>query len=221
MLSLPDMQGKYRRISTLTVLGFNILLTGQSLAQSGRRAPTPPQSPTVSQTKNNDSGEGATPKTGARELTQKVILAIAKQPTSKHLPSESAIVASFSKRLGEFANINTETVGDLKRSEAILRAKTETESLVILVQFDIDSFQNGTIILNSPDLDVRVLALEPKTGREKFKGKVYYKAVGGPMMKKDNWPNGTPIKITTEAVGIEAADQLHDWLLLQDMPKRP
>ncbi len=41
------------------------------------------------------------------------------------------------------------------------------------------------------------------------------------MMKKDNWPNGTPIKITTEAVGIEAADQLHDWLLLQDMPKKP
>jgi hypothetical protein len=92
--------------------------------------------------------------------------------------------------------------------------------IVVLLQFDIDSFQNGTIILNSPDLDVRVLAFAPRTGKEQFKGKVYYKAVGGPMMKKDNGPNGTPIKITTEGVGIEAADQLHDWLLFGEM-KRP
>lgn len=51
-------------------------------------------------------------------------------------------------------------------------------------------------------------------------GKVYYKAVGGPMLKKDNWPNGTPIRITTEAVGIEAAEQVYDWLVVQEMNKR-
>jgi len=220
MSSLPDMQRKYSRIGTLVTLGFKLLLTSQVLAQSGRRAPPPQQTSTPAQTR-NDNSEVASPKTGARELKQKVTLTVAKQPTSKHLASESAIVASFLKRLSEFANLSTETIGDLKRSDAILRAKTVTESLVILVQFDIDSFQNGTIILNSPDLDVRVLVFEPKTGREKFKGKVYYKAVGGPMMKKDNWPNGPPIKITTEAVGIEAADQLHDWLLIQDVPQKP
>jgi hypothetical protein len=220
MSSLPDMQRKYSRIGTLVALGFQLLLTSQVLAQSGRRAPPAQQSSTPAQTR-NDNTEAAGPKTGTRELKQKVTLAVAKQPTSKHLASESAIVASFLKRLSEFANLSTETIGDLKRSDAILRAKTVTESLVILVQFDIDSFQNGTIILNSPDLDVRVLVFEPKTGREKFKGKVYYKAVGGPMMKKDNWPNGPPIKITTEAVGIEAADQLHDWLLIQDVPQKP
>jgi hypothetical protein len=219
MPSLPDMQGKYSRISMLAALGFQLLLTSQALAQSGRRAPPPQQSSTPAQTK-NDNSEAASPKTGARELTQKVTLAVAKQPTSKHLASESAIVTSFLKRLSEFANVSIETIGDLKRSDAILRAKTETESLVILFQFDIDSFQNGTIILNSPDLDVRVLVFEPKTGLQKFKGKVYYKAVGGPMMKKDNWPNGTPIKITTEAVGIEAADQLHDWLLMEELRRK-
>src|SRR6266403_1355290 len=220
MSSLPDMQRKYSRIGTFVTLGFRLLLTSQVLAQSGRRAPPPQQTSTPAQTR-NDNSEVASPKTGARELKQKVTLTVAKQPTSKHLASESAIVANFLKRLSEFANLSTETIGDLKRSDAILRAKTETESLVILFQFDIDSFQNGTIILNSPDLDVRVLVFEPKTGREKFKGKVYYKAVGGPMMKKDNWPNGTPIKITTEAVGIEAADQLHDWLLLEEVRQKP
>jgi hypothetical protein len=220
MLSLPNMQGKCGRICTLAALGLHLVLTSEALAQSGRRAPTPSQRSTPAQT-TNDNSEAASPTTGARELSRKVTLAVAKQPTSKHLASENAIVASFLKRLSEFTNVSTATIGDLKRSEAVLRAKTETESLVILVQFSIDSFQNGTIILNSPDLDVRVLVFEPGTGREKFKGKVYYKAVGGPMMKKDNWPNGTPVKITTEGVGIEGADQLHDWLVIEELRRKP
>lgn len=90
----------------------------------------------------------------------------------------------------------------------------------MLVRFDIDTFQKGTIFLNSPDMDVDVSVFAPVTGQEKFKGKVYYKAVGGPMLKKDNWPNGTPIRITTEAVGIEAAEQVRDWLVLEDVKKK-
>ena len=86
---------------------------------------------------------------------------------------------------------------------------------MVLLQFDVDEFQNGTIILNSPDLDVRVYVYEPRTGKKRFEGKVYYKAVGGPMLKRDNWPNGIPIRITTEAVGIEAAEQVHDWLIVE------
>jgi hypothetical protein len=89
----------------------------------------------------------------------------------------------------------------------------------VLLQFDVDEFQSGTVILNSPDLDVKILVYEPKTGHKKFEGKVYYKAVGGPMLKKDNWPTGTPIRITTEAVGIEAAEQIRDWLIVQNIKK--
>ena len=110
-------------------------------------------------------------------------------------------------------------MGDIKRDRAVKRAKSETESIVVLLQFDVDEFQSGTVILNSPDLDVKVLVFEPKTGQKKFEGKVYYKAVGGPMLKKDNWPTGTPIRITTEAVGIEAAEQVRDWLLVQGIKK--
>jgi hypothetical protein len=218
MPSLPGTQGKYSRIGTL--VAFGLLLASPAHAQSGRRAPKPePKAPAATQT--TGEGEVSAPKVGARDLSQKVTLVVAKQPTSKHLASEDSILVSFMKRLNEFKNVTGTPVGDLKRSEAVMQAKGETESIVVLIQFDIDSFQNGTIILNSPDLDVRVLAFEPGTGREKFKGKVYYKAVGGPMMKKDNWPNGTPIKITTEAVGIEAADQLHDWLVLEGLRPKP
>ena len=122
----------------------------------------------------------------------------------------------FLRRLGEFKTSLPVAAGDLKRDAAVKRAKSETDSIVVLMQFDVDEFQNGTLILNSPDLDVRILVLEPKTGKKLFEGEVYYKAVGGPMLKKDNWPNGTPIRITTEAVGIEAAEQVRDWLIAED-----
>lgn len=111
-------------------------------------------------------------------------------------------------------------MGDVKRETAVKYAKGASNSIFVLVQFDVDEFQSGTIILNSPDLDIRVLIFEPKTGKKKFEGKVYYKAVGGPMLKRDNWPNGIPIRITTEAVGIEAAEQVYDWLIVEDIRHR-
>ena len=100
------------------------------------------------------------------------------------------------------------------------RAKEETGAIVLLLKFDIDSFQKGTYILNSPDMDVDVVSFAPGTGQEKFKGKVYYKAQAGPNVRKDNWPGGTPIKITAEAVGVEAAEQVHDWLLLEELRRK-
>ena len=221
MKMLPDSQRICLRKVAFAASGLLLLLADLTLAQSGRRAPKPQQSiPTVTPTK-NENGEATAPKPGPRELTHKVTLIVARQPTSKHLASEDAIFASFIKRLNELTNVTGTPAGDLNRDRAVKRAKSETESFVVLLKYDIDSFQNGTIILNSPDLDIRVLAFEPRTGQEKFKGKVYYKAVGGPMMKKDNWPNGTPVKITTEAVGIEAAEQLHDWLFLEGLRQKP
>jgi hypothetical protein len=41
------------------------------------------------------------------------------------------------------------------------------------------------------------------------------------MLKRDNWPNGTPIRMTTEAVGIEAAEQVRDWLIVEEQKKKP
>ena len=212
VLKNPDIQRSHPRKSILAVSSLLLLFSAQTFAQSGRRAPKPAPSPSIVP---NDTPE-TTSKPRGRSLTQKVSVLVGRKPTSKHLLSEDAIAANFVKRLGEFTNINATYVGVLDRAKAIKRAKSEDDAIVILLQYDIDEFQNGTIILNSPDMDVRVLAFDPRTGQERFKGKVYYKAVGGPMMKKDNWPNGTPIRITTEAVGIEAAEQVHDWLLLEE-----
>ena len=192
-----------------------LLLATQTVAQSGRRAPKPSPTPVPSPQTDAD----VTPKSSARELKNRVSLLVGIEPSSKHLLSEDAIFAHFLNQLRGFKNVTTTSMGDIKRDRAVKRAKSETDAVVVLLQFDVDEFQGGTVILNSPDLDVKVVVFEPKTGQKKFEGKVYYKAVGGPMLKKDNWPTGTPIRITTEAVGIEAAEQVRDWLVVQDIKK--
>ena len=211
----PGFQRKRHRKGFLAASSLLLLLSTQTVAQSGRRAPKPAEPP-VSTPKTDSEAS----KDSARALKQRVSLLVGAEPSSKHLFSEDAIFANFLKHLGEFKNVSYTSMGNIKRDRAVKLAKNETESVVVLLQFDVDEFQSGTLILNSPDLEVHVYIFEPKTGQKKFEGKVYYKAVGGPMLKKDNWPTGTPIRITTEAVGIEAAEQVRDWLLVQDIRRK-
>lgn len=213
MRMLPGFQRNRRRKGLFAASSLLLLLASQTMAQSGRRAPKPAPSPVYTPQTDTET----TPKSSGRELKERVSLVVGIEPSSKHLLSEDAIFANFLEQLRQFKNVTTTPIGEIKHDRAVKRAKSETESAVVLLQFDVDEFQSGTIILNSPDLDVKVLILEPKTGQKKFEGKVYYKAVGGPMLKKDNWPNGTPIRITTEAVGIEAAEQVRDFLIVEQI----
>lgn len=212
MRVLPGFQRNCRKRGLFAASSLLLLLATQTVAQSGRRAPKPTQPPVTTPETDKKQPEIA----NTRELTRKTSLIVAKQGSSKHLLSEDAIFADFLTRLREFKNVTAISGGDLKHDAAVKRAKKETETIVVLLEFDVDDFQHGTLILNSPDLDVKVLVFAPRTGQKKFEGKVYYKAVGGPMLKKDNWPAGTPIRITTEAVGIEAAEQVRDWLMIDE-----
>jgi len=212
MRVLPGFQRNCRKRGLFAASSLLLLLATHTAAQSGRRAPKPTQSPVTTPESENKQPDIA----NARALSRKTSIVVAKQVSSKHLLSEDAIFADFVKRLSEFKNVTAISAGDLKHDAAVKRAKQETEAIVVLLEFDVDDFQHGTLILNSPDLDVKVLVFAPHTGQKKFEGKVYYKAVGGPMLKKDNWPTGTPIRITTEAVGIEAAEQVRDWLIVDE-----
>jgi hypothetical protein len=211
---------------TLKSLGLAavILLFGlfdSAEGQSGRRAAkTQPPTPAPTPAPVPDSSGNDSPFTSSLGgLQNKVKLLIGRQPTRKHLQSEDVILASFVKRLNEDPNISAKPAGDLKHTEALLLARTEAEAFVVLLSFEIDSFQGGTIILNSPDLQIDYLVLAPQTGKKQTKGKVYFQAIGGGRMRKSEWPGGTPIKITPEAAGIEAADHVHDWLRLDEMRK--
>jgi hypothetical protein len=205
---------------------FVLLLLGLALespeveSQSGRRAvPSSSATPMPPEFTPENSTPDATRPLHPGELPGKVRLLVARQPTSRHLHTEDQIFASFIKQLNRYENIEATSVGDVKEDRAVERAKAETEAFIILMKFDTDSFQGGTIIMNSPDLQIDYSVLAPQTGKKQAKGKVYFQAIGGGRMRKSNWPNGTPIRITPEATGIEAADGLYFWLRLAAMKK--
>jgi hypothetical protein len=197
-----------------------LLIVGCSVcAQSGRRAPKSQPSPQATPSQGNDNSQQLPLIANSPAEVHRVKLLIARQRSSKHLMSEDTISASFLKRLNEFTGVTGSSFGELKREEAIKRARSEAESFVVLLQFEIDNFQEGRIVLDSPDLEVKYFVYAPRSGQLQTKGKVYYQAIGGAKIRKDNWPEGPPIKITAEAAGIETADRLHDWLtVVQGMP---
>ena len=209
-----------KRLS-LAALVLSFGLIEHAAAQSGRKTqtPSPARSPVPPPPISQETSQPETFAKPAGALKQRVQLRIARQPTSRRLQSEDGIFASFINRLKQYTNISATPMGDLKHDQAVKRAKGETEALVVLLSFEIDSFQGGTIILNSPDLQVEYLILEPRTGRKYTKGKVYFQAIGGGRMRRSEWPGGTPIKITPEAAGIEAADHVFDWLRLHELRK--
>lgn len=217
MLRLPGIRRFRQRKGLFAASSLLLIFASQGISQSGRKTAKPPQPPASIPQANDETNEV---KMTARDLRNQVTLLVGRQPTSEKLLSEDAIFENFMKRLNEVKNVSATSIGVLKRDEMVKRAKSETEAILVWIRFDVDNFQHGTIIVNSPDLDVDVSVFVPATGKEKFKGKVYYKAVGGPMLKKDNWPNGTPIRMTTETVGIEAAEQVRDWLIVEDLKKR-
>ncbi|MBA3240496.1 MAG: hypothetical protein H0T60_04640 [Acidobacteria bacterium] len=98
---------------------------------------------------------------------------------------------------------------------AVKRAQSETDAYVVWLQFEKDSFQNGQIVVNSPDLVVKYNIYAPRTGESKAKGKVFYQAMAGPRGRAGS---SDPVKITAEAAGIETADRVIDWFTLSRHP---
>jgi hypothetical protein len=206
---------KTRSVALLVLL--LLVFSGVSRSQSGRRASklasTPDPAAVEAPTANSASSTGS--------AQQKIYLLVARQTTRKHLQTEDVVFASFIKRLDEFANVGSVSIGDMKQSQAVARAKTEPDNPVVILTFDIDSYAGGTIILNSQDLEIEYFLFAPHSGKKQTQGKVYFQGVGSGRLRKSNWPNGTPVKMTPEAAGIEAAESLYQWLLLAAVTKKP
>lgn len=208
---LPNLPRGFRLWMLIPIAGFAASFVGEASAQSGRRTTAPPVvSPSPLLEPGASKVEAVTPKPTS-EIRVKLLFA--RQLTSKHLLNEDVIAASFFKRLTDFINVDCTSIGDLKHAQALARAKSEREAFVVLLRFDINSYQSGTILLNSPDLEIEYLAFAPRTGKKHVKGKIYFQTIGGGRMQRSEWPNGTPIKITPEGAGIEAAETLHHLLL--------
>ena len=197
-----------------------ILLVGPAvvLAQSGRRSSKPASSPppaTVSA-----PVESTKPPVNPTATVKAKVL-IARQPSKKHLASEDAIYATLMKHLNQFADVSVTPIGDLKTDQAAKRAKQEPETYVAVVQFEIDVYQNGHLVLNSQNLQINSHVYAPKTGERKFKEKTYYQPLGGMGSRTSGSPVGVPVKITTEAAGISVAEQIRNGVILAMREQSP
>ena len=198
-------------LATGAALFLSSLICEMTLAQSGRRAnraePAPAPIPIPSPTP-----ETATTHKKFAELSYPVQLLIAHHYSSKHLATEDVIFNNFIHRLNELPNIRGTLIGNMKRQQAAKRALTETDSYVVLLEFEIDNFQGGKVVINSPDLEVKYFVFAPLESQPQLKGKIYYQSLGGPQGRKANSPADPPIRITSEAAGHEAAERLYFWL---------
>lgn len=200
----------------LVLLSVCVVLFGQS----GRRAAKtpPPTAPSPA------PGDGKDKPAIDKTAVVKTKLLVALEHTKKRLPTEDAIFTNFVRRLNEFADVSTMAIGELKQDQAVKRAQQETESYVVLLQFEIETFQNGRVVLNSQNLQVNCYAYAPATGERTVKEKTYYQAIGGMGTRTTGSPGGTPVKITTEAAGVSAAEQLHNGIRLipsKQFPPKP
>lgn len=197
------------RRSALSVLVVSLWLCGTVAAQSGRRVQ-----------------RGAQP--GVNQVQAPIIVpepAAAKTPT-RPLPDVAVLVAGridgkaqsaraetiFNKCVARLAGsmMKVTSLGLVRRDEALRRAKEEPEAYVVWLELERDSVQGGRILFNSPHIAVRFQIIDPRTGESKGKGKVYYQAQGGGGSRRDE-PGDTTVRITPEAAGEEAAEQVLDW----------
>jgi hypothetical protein len=189
---------------TATSILLLLVVAAVALAQSGRRSSKPPPPPPAS--------APVEPVKPAVEQpnTSKVKLLIARQHSKKHLAGEDVIYSNVIQHLNQFADISATVIGDLKTDQAVKRAQAETETFVVVVQFEIEVFQNGKLVFNSQNLTINSSVYAPKTGDRKFKEKTYYQALGS----RTSAPVGVTIKITPEAAGISVAEQIRNGVLL-------
>lgn len=187
-------------------------------AQSGRRAPKPTNKVEQSDAVPAQSTPSETSPTAATNTSAaaKTTLLVASYNSNPRFGGSAIVIFfNFNKRLNESASFAAKTIGSMKREEAERRAKAEQEAYTIFLEVQPDVYQQGTLVINSPDLIIRYYILAPVTGKVKGKGKVYYQAMGGSRTRTGDLGD-TPIKITPEAAGSEAADLVLDWFRFND-----
>lgn len=158
----------------------------------------------------------------AKEPAAKIKLVVGGSLPRGATDRAAVIYNNFVMTLTASPLVEVASVGALTRAAAVARARGEAETYVVLVEMTKDSFQNGSVMINSQDLKVSFTAFEPVTGKAKGKGKLYYQAMGGGGNRSAGGVGDTPVKITPEAAGEELAEMVLAWLARpENRPAKP
>lgn len=198
-----------------------VLMASQMvLAQSGRGARRSSGSVAPSGSSSGASQSSLSPQIEATRLS---LLITDYQEGNLVAAGEPAVRDGFMDRLKEAAGVAFKVERDVKRKDALLRAKSEKESYVVWLRIESDALEPALGAKNESRLDdlvVNYVVFAPMTGEVKAEGRVYCRcplqsagiAVGSTQpTRKVRLPSktsGPPTEQRLERIGREAASRV-------------
>lgn len=198
----------YLNISLGVPFILAICLIGQ--AQSGRRSPKPLSPPT--NTPSPAESEQPPPSGNKPAIKpQKLVVGMDDSSASSYIPQyiSDEVWRGFIGRLNGISSVTLTTDRNMRRKQAIDRAKKETESFVVLLQLGTDNIGAGVgpgQINSSDDLVITYVIFSPGTGKAKDQGRVYVhpsRSVLGQRL-----PTGRPGESQLNEAGREIASRV-------------
>lgn len=202
--------------ATMLLLCVLILVfgaAGSAVAQSGRRAkqsatpPPPVQAPAESEA---ETPVKPAPQPEAKGLP---LIVIADEGSSMSVPfgSSRLVLDGFVARLRKSSAFEYRVEKQMGRKEARDRAKEQTESHVVWLQFGSDGMSARS---NASDLYVEYIVFMPETAKSKSSGRVYLRnyrrnvGVGGVGLPLPPSGNRTGLEYALQQAGADAAERV-------------
>ncbi|MBA3713597.1 MAG: hypothetical protein H0W76_14280 [Pyrinomonadaceae bacterium] len=234
-----------RSIRMLCAGLFLIFLTAapsnslNAAAQSGRRAPKsnlpqpPPSPPTSNGTTPEAQGESESISRGATKKTDPSHIPVAALEFDSPFLNVSyyytdLVMASFIKRLSESATLSVKPGGKTNRKAARDRAKNESETFVVGVEFEEDTMTGRqTVGRTDPStLILRYYLYAPRTGTLKGQGRMDQRPyssstrIGGMRLPLPTPRGRGMIEYVLDQLGRDAADRVMASLNVIPPPER-
>lgn len=225
------MRPQYSILSLLVFFLTIFALIIPAGAQSGRRpkrSDTP--APTVQPPPKEEEPEPKyEPPPPPKEEPRIPLLVVADTP-SLNLPTgvNNYVLGACVERMKLASQLSVQVGKELNRKQASDRAKEETETHVVWLQFDTENSDFNRSNIN--DLRVDYVVFTPGTGKIKYTGRVYlrpYQArqgigVGGIALPLPRVPAGrSSLELSLQQAGIETADQVMAKFNIQVLQRRP
>jgi hypothetical protein len=147
-------------------------------AQSGRRVKRPDSSASPAPAIEPEPAPQAPKASKPEPPKQKLIAGMDELGRSINIPQymAAAVWDGFMDRFRKFSSLRV-TTENMRRSDAIERAKKETESYVVLLQVETEYLNSGGVgQVNTNDLLVSYLIFSPGTGKIKTSGRIYVRS---------------------------------------------
>jgi hypothetical protein len=194
----------YLNISLCVLFALANCLVGQ--AQSGRRAPKPLSPPTINTPPPASQPPPAQNKPALKQQT--LIVGLDERSTASYIPQymSEAVWRGFIEKFHEVSYITLTTDRNMRRKQAIDRAKKETETFVVLLQLGIDNMGPNAGSMSPEGLIVSYVVFSPGTGKAKDQGRIFVRPARSVLGQR--LPTERDVDSQLNAAGRETASRV-------------